>query len=114
MSKSPDELLAMTNAELERYAGTLEAKSSPAASPWLLDELEDLKACLGELLRGDLGDATVVRLIAQVRRCIAYREAVERGENRNEAWAKAFDRSLDDIKRIQARAAEAAANLKRK
>ncbi len=112
MTKSLNELLAMSNRELEQYAATLQPKSLISWNPWILDELDDLNDRFVELINGDLGDKNVVHQIAQVRRCIEYREAVECGEDRDEAWAKAFDRPLEEIKRVQKRSAQIAAKLK--
>ncbi len=111
MTKSLDELLAMSNRELEQYAATLQPKSLICWNPWILDDLDDLKERFVELINSDLGDGNVVRYMAQVRRCIEYREAVERDEDRDEAWAKAFDRPLEEIKRVQKRSAQIVAKL---
>ena len=114
MSKTLEELLAMSNKELEHYASTLQPKAPAGQPPWLLDDLAALRAHLEALKESDLSDRTVVRQIAGVRRCIAYKEAVARGQDRDEAWSQAFDRPLEEIKRVQARAAEVAAKLKPK
>ncbi len=112
MTKSLDELLAMSNRELEQYAATLQPKSLISWNPWILDDLDDLRERFVELVNSDIGDGNVVCHIAQVRRCIEYREAIECGEDRDEAWAKAFDRPLEEIKRVQKRSAQIVAKLK--
>ena len=114
MSKTLEELLAMSNKALEDHATTLQPKAPADSGPWLLDDLATLGARLEELKKSDLSDRTIVRQIAAVRRCIAYKEAVARGQDRDEAWSQAFDRPLAQIKRVQARAAEVAARLKLK
>ena len=75
----------------------------------MLKSLDELRLRLEEAMWGDLSDTGLVRHIAHLRRCIQYKEAVARGENRHEAWARAFDQPLERNKRIQARAAEIAA-----
>ena len=112
MPKSLQDLLAMSNGELEQYAATLQATSLICWNPWILDDLDDLQERFEELINSDLGDGNVVRLIAQVRRCMEYKEAVEGGKDRDEAWAEAFGRPLEEIKRVQRRAAEVAAKLR--
>ena len=112
MPKSLEDLLAMSNTALERHAGTLQPGTFVGPDPWILDDLDELRLRLEEAMWGDPSDAGLVRHIAHLRRCIQYREAVGLGENRDEAWARAFDQPLERIKRIQARAAEAAAKLR--
>ena len=114
MLKTLEELLAMTNKALEHYATTLQPKAPAGQAPWLLDDLATLRTRLEVLKKSDLSDRTVVHQIAAVRRCIDYKEAVARGQDRDEAWSRAFDRPLEEVKRIQARAAEVAAKLKSK
>ena len=112
MPKSLEDLLAMSNRDLELYAATLQPKSPMSWNPWILDDLHDLQERFNELINSDLGDGNVVRLIVQVRRCMEYKVAVEGGQDRDEAWAEAFGRPLEEIKRVQRRAAEVAAKLK--
>ncbi len=114
MPKTLEELLAMSNQALEHYATTLQPTAPADSGPWLSDDLAELRARLEGLKKSDLSDRTVVRQIAGVRRCIDYKEAVARGQDRDEAWSQAFDRPLEEVKRIQARAAEIAAKLKSK
>ena len=114
MPKTLEDLLAMSNEELEHHATTLQAKTPADPGPWLLDDLAELRARLEVLRKSDLSDRSVVHQIAGVRRCIDYKEAVAAGRDRDEAWAEAFDRPLEEIKRVQARAVEVAAKLKSK
>ena len=85
MPKALDDLLAMSSAEVERYAATLQPGTFVGPDPWILGDLDELRLRLEEAMWGDLSDAGLVRHIAHLRRCIQYKEAVARGEERDES-----------------------------